>query len=222
MSAQNRAVTRALRQRFRPRLAAAGFQDFTGRKAWRRTGDVVEVVNVQGIGGYTDVGVGSTSFSFGVFAAVRYPECQAWGPDAGRYTARPDYPDCTFLVVLGKGLRQPDAFHPWGREVGEDRADVWAVDEDLSNVEDVVEDAAHAFVTAGLPLLAEFSSPERAYAALLTRESTEPGYGSPGVHMPGAPGSPNWTRTVRGLAGRLGRDADADIAAAPVLVPPRP
>jgi hypothetical protein len=129
----------------------------------------------------------------------------------------PEGADCTFRVFLGKGLEQPGAFRPWGREQAEDRADVRAVEEGLSNVEAVMADTADVLVATGFPLLEECRSPERADTAFLTRESVEVGHRAPGIMMPGGPGSPAWTRAVRGMALRLGRDPDRDIAVAPVL-----
>jgi hypothetical protein len=55
---------------------------------------------------------------------------------------------------------------------------------------------------------------------LLTRDSTNPELGVPGITMPGTPGSPRWLQTVRRLASALGRDAEADITSAPVLQTP--
>ncbi len=223
MSAQNQAVNRAIRRLVRPRLRAAGFHDFTGRKAWRREGDRVDVVDFRAVGAYSSVGVGCTPFSFGVFAGVRYTECeQRWsGPVADE--ARPGYPACTVVVTLGKGLHQPGAFRPWGEQPGPDRADTWAVWEDAGNVDEVVEDAADTLVTTGLPVLSEWGTPEGAYAWLLRRFEPEARHGVPGVDA-GPPGSPRWTHTVRWLASRLGRDAERDIAEAPVFrgSPPSP
>lgn len=221
VGAQNQVVNRALRRHVRPRLEAAGFEDFTERKAWRRTGDLVEVVNFEAVGAYASFGVGCTPFSFSVRAGVRYADCPGSLGNTTAYMPRPDYPHCTFAIGLGKRLRQPQAFRPWGDGPPEDRAGTWAVSEDTGNVDQVVEDAAETLFVTGMPLLAEFLAPEIAYAALLTRDSSECTYDTPGVWMPGAPGSPQWTETVRRLATRLGRDAGDDLANAPVLRAPR-
>ncbi|TFV49464.1 hypothetical protein [Blastococcus sp. TF02A-35] len=98
--------------------------------------------------------------------------------------------------------------------MGEDRPDVWAVDPDGGNLDVLVRDAAEVLLRTGLPLLAQLASPQGAYAALLTRESTSAGLGRPGVQLPGGLGSPRRTEAVRGLAAALGRDPDADLAAA--------
>lgn len=217
MSAQNQAVNRALRRYVRPRLQAAGFEDFTDRKAWRCTDDAIQVVNFQAVGGYAAEGVGCTPFSFSVFAGVLYRDCDDWDGNPAKHLVRPDYPQCHFEIILGKRLRQPHAFHPQGRERGVSRADTWAVWEDASNVDEVVEDAADTLVATGLPLLAEFSSPDLAYAALLSRDSSPVRHGKPGVGMPGAPGSPRWTQTVRCLGRKLGRDVNQDVSNAPVF-----
>jgi hypothetical protein len=206
-----------MRRRVRPRLDAAGFDDFTVRKAWRRAGDAIEVVDFHAVGAYAAPGLGCTSFSFSVRAGVRYAECEEWDGNSAAHMARPGYQHCTFVIELGKRLRQPHAFRPWGDGPSQDRAGIWAVCEDASNLEDVVEDAAETLFATGMPLLAEFASPNLAYLALLTRDSSETTYGTPGVEMPGAPGSPRWTDAVRCLAVRLGRDADDDLASAPVL-----
>lgn len=214
MGAQNRAVTRALRRRVRPILEAVGFEDFTERKAWRRSGDLVEVVDVRAIGGLLSSGVGCTACSFVVDAGVRYADCDTWDGGPAQYLARPEPHQCTFELNVGKRLRQPGAFRPYGGAPRLDRADVWAVDEDLGNLEEVVDDAASTLAATALPLLTEFGTPELAYAALVTRDSTDPVFGEPGIGLPGAPGAARWIGVVRCLADRLGRDPEPDIAAA--------
>lgn len=221
MSRQNPAVNRALRQHVRPRLQAVGFDDFTERKAWRRSGDVIQVVNVQAVGAFAAEGVGCTPFSFGVYGGVSHRSCPDWDGQPSTRTSRPDYGQCHFVIVLGKRLRQPRAFHPWGRERGASRADTWAVCEDASNVDEVVKDAADTLMDVGLPLLDEFSSPALAYSALLSRDSSPVRHATPGVDMPGAPGSPRWTQTVECLGMKLRRDVSRDLANAPVLAEAR-
>jgi len=217
---QNQAVSRALRRHVRPGLIEAGFEDFTGRKAWRRNGDVVEVVEFQAAGATASFGVGCTPFSFSVRAGVLYAECEGVGDNSSVRVTRPDYQHCTFQFELGKRLRQPLAFRPWADGPAQDRADTWAVWDDCSNVGEVVEDAAGTLLTTGMSILAQFNTPTSAYAALLTRDSSATDFGSPGVWMPGAPGSPRWTDTVRCLAAQVGRNADDDLSNAPVLDAP--
>ncbi|WP_222195604.1 hypothetical protein [Modestobacter italicus] len=219
MGSPGQAVDRSMRRHIRPRLETAGFQDFTARRAWRRRGDVIDVVDFQAVGAHAAASVGCTPFSFSVRAGVRHQACVAADGSSAASTTRPGYEHCTFQVLLGKRLRQPDAFRPWGTGPPRDRSDIWAVEDDASNVEDVVADAGEMLLGTGLPILTELGSPDVAYAALLSRDSTEPSYGLPGVAMPGAPGSPRWVDTVRCLAVRLGRNADDDLATAPVLDP---
>lgn len=222
MSGQNAMVTRAIRRHVRPVLEQQGFDDFTGRKAWRRRqGGVIEVVDFQAVGAYSSFGVGCTSFSFGVYAGVWIPECEIEErTPVLSALGRPNYYECTVYATLGKGLAQPGAFHPYERVTDEDRIDTWSVEDEAGNLEPVIIDAVQTLTTTGLPLLDELSSRANAYEALLTRDSTDPELGVPGISMPGAPGSPRWLQTVRRLAAALGRDAEADITRAPVLQTP--
>ncbi|MFS0702610.1 DUF4304 domain-containing protein [Cellulomonas sp. 179-A 4D5 NHS] len=222
MSGQNAMVTRAIRRHVRPVLERQGFDDFTGRKAWRRRqGGVIEVVDFQAVGAYSSFGVGCTSFSFAVYAGVWIPECEIEErTPVASALGRPNYYECTFQVILGKALAQPGAFHPYERDTDEDRFDTWAVDEDAGNLEPIITDVVRTLTTTGFPVLDELSSRANAYEALLTRNSTNSELGVPGITMPGAPGSPHWLQTVRRLAAALGRDAEADIISAPVLQTP--
>lgn len=136
--------------------------------------------------------------------------------------ARPKEYELTFEASLGTTLRQP-VFNPYGSYgpgTFKDRADIWYVAEDGSNLTDTIEDAASCLLTQGLPFLDKMSDPARAFEALRTEDSNNgyDTYGSLGVTMPGAPGSPHW-QEVAWAIGRMVMDDPSDaIRTAPSVL----
>ena len=133
----------------------------------------------------------------------------------------PDHPkpkdhELTFCFELGKSLPQP-WFRPPGADLAGDRPDVWYVLEDGSNLDACVADAAVAIAEHGLPLLERFSDPRRAFDALLTERSRNPGFGAAGVTMPGQPGSPRWREVSLAVGHLVTPDLRAAMRSASVL-----
>jgi hypothetical protein len=169
----NRKVTREIRRVVWPALREVGFESFTGRTAWRYTGDDVDVVNFQSYGGMVADSVGCTSFSFQVNLGL-WRAVDAFGSprelDAhGR--PRPKEYECEpHRSVLKKSLSQPwfKAFqsdvsrwptsfkiHREGlkhvfRTDTHDVPEIWFVLADGSNLEECVADALATLQTHGL------------------------------------------------------------------------
>jgi hypothetical protein len=204
-------VDQAVREHIRPLLRSAGFHSFTGRRAWRSNDDTIDHVVVGSLGSYIADGVGCTTFSFGIEAAVFYACAEEIA------TTRPKEYHCTFRFILGKSLRQP-FFHPYGK-AGPDRPDIWYVLPDGSNLDDCIADAAKALQNQGLPLMERFTEPHQAYRALLTQRSSVVGYDNPQVWMPGNPGSPRWRETTEAIGTLIDADVQNDLRNAPVLSP---
>jgi len=202
-------VDQAVRERIRPLLRAAGFHNFIGRRAWRSHDDTIDHLVVGSLSRYIADGVGCTTFSFGVEAAVFYPCAE------DIVTTRPKEYHGTFRFILGKSLRQP-FFCPYGK-AGLDRPDVWYVLPDASNLDECMTDAVGAVQNQGLALMDRYTEPHHAYRALLTQRSSAVGYDNPQVWMPGNPGSPRWRKTTEAIGTLIGADVQNDLRNAPVL-----
>ncbi len=202
MTTGNRAVTAALRRRLRPVLREAGFEDFTGRKAWRVEQEVISLVACIGLSAYTAGAIGCTSFSFGVEVGVFFRVFD-------RDLLRPQDYHSTFRAILGKTVRQT--------LVTPDRPDIWFVAPDGGNLDEVVADAVSVVQHEGFPELRRFSTAELAFDTLLHQDSTETHYGEAGLWMPGAPGSPHWLEVAETVGRLVLPDPASAIASAPIL-----
>lgn len=202
-------VGRAINSRVRPLLRSAGFDRFSGRRAWRRSEHTIEHVVFRSFSAYIAHGVGCTPCSFigelGVF--YRYVDPT---------TERPKEYELTFRATLGKTLRQP-IFQPYGSGPLQDRADVWYVTADGLNLDETVEDAAACLANQGVPFMDRFRDPANAFEALLTETSSGRDFGALHVTMPGKPGSPRWLETTSAIGRMVLDDPDETIRTAPVL-----
>ena len=205
-------VARAINRRIRPLLRSVGFDQFSGRRAWRRSEYTIEHVVFRSFSAYIADGVGCTTFSFTGELGVFY---RCFDPAKERRSE----PELTFRATLGKTLRQP-IFNPWGSGRLRDRADVWYVTEDGLNLEETVEDAAACLASQGIPFMDRLRDPAKAFEALLTETSNDSydTFGALGVMMPGNPGSPHWRETASAIGRLVIDDPDKAIRAAPVLL----
>ena len=208
----SKVVSRAIRAVVRPALRDAGFTVFRGRDAWRVLDDQTWVVTFQSFNAYLAEGVGCTTYSFSVRLGLHLAASEI-APSAG--DSLPKEYEASFRFTALKRLSQP-WFHPWGVPSASDRRDVWFVLEDGENLEQVVVDARDVIVTSGLRQLEAYRDPLYAYCALFDygrHWPPRPIDADIGVVPSGAYGSPRWQELVAALAGRLGRDAEADRAA---------
>ena len=210
MSVDGRIVGQALSATIKPLLRDLGFDRFQGRHSWRRTEYTVDLVTFPSMNAYTADGVGCTTFSFGCGAGVYYPDLEV-------VSKRVEWPrdyHLTFRSNPRKTLRQP-LFHPWGEmPVGDqawrrDRADVWYVLEDGSNLDEVVADAADAVAKQAIPFIRLHDDPEEALRSLRTfvpvedLESTQlRDFGKLNVWAPGI-GSPRNLQLIEQLSDLL-------------------
>lgn len=135
-----------------PILRTAGFDQFTGRNAWRRSKDVVEVINFQSFNSYLANALGCTTFSFAINLGVYYL-CHHRTPWRAklRYSTAPNTPlesACHARLHLKKRITQPQF----------PRSDVWFIQSDGSNLEDAGNDAFDTIKDVGLPWLTTFRS----------------------------------------------------------------
>lgn len=210
-----KAVDQAVRDVVRPTLREAGFDAFSGRRAWRHHDQTVDLVVFRSFNAYIADGVGCTTFSFAVSAGVFYT-CTT---DEG--IPRPNDYELTFRFELVKSLQQP-CFHPYGRKGSHDRPDVWYVLPDGSNLMECVVDALDTIKTPGLTLIDRFTTPTDAFQALLTETSINASFGHAGITMPGAPGSPRWRETTLAIGHLVTTQAESEIQKAPVLTDTTP
>lgn len=201
-----KAVDAVVRRLARPVLRRHGFERFTGRSGWRFSEETVELIVFRSFNGHVAAGVGCTTFSFAVTAGVAY-RCLEPGLE------RPKDYELTFRFELGKYLRQP-IFHPCGRQAPGDRPDVWFVLDDGSNVEEAVSDAVTAIEKQALPLLDVYKHPQLAFEALLNGRSSNSTFGTAGITMPGAIGSPRWSQTAHAIGQLTDPDPASRIRAA--------
>jgi hypothetical protein len=175
-----REATRALRAALWPMLRDIGFTERTDRVAWRRVSAGIDVVEVQSMGTLAEA-VGCTTFSFSAYVACApgfLPPPRGRVRSDGR--VRPHYWDCELHVGLSKTLAQP-WFVPFGQGVGtaatrsmrahkeglaavlrqdrHDRADVWFVRDDGSNLAENIGNLAEVLISTGLPMLEHFHDP---------------------------------------------------------------
>ena len=170
-----REVTREIRRLVWPALREEGFEAFTGRTTWRYASDDIDVVNFQSFSASVADSIGCTTFSFAVNLGVWLPP-DAWeGLELKRDAEgrlRPEEYQCEpHRRGLTKSLSQPwfkpfssDArrwlpslrLHREGlrkvfRHDTHDRADIWFVRADGSNLEECLADALQVIRDEGLP-----------------------------------------------------------------------
>ena len=208
-------VGRAINARMRPLLRVAGFDQFSGRRAWRRSEHTIEHVVFRSFPANIADGVGCTTHSFTAELGVLY-RC------LDQEKERPKEYELTFQASLGKTLRQP-VFNPYGScgpGTFKDRADIWYVTEDGSNLDEAVEDAASCLLIQGIPFMDKMSDPAQAFEALRTQHSNN-GYdtfGALGVGMPGAPASPHWNEVTWAIGRMVEKDPTEAIRTAPAVL----
>jgi hypothetical protein len=204
------AVGRALRERVRPMLKAAGFTQFRDRQAWRRSDYTIDHVTFRSFTSYIADGVGCTTYSFAAEVGVFY---LCFDPDV----ERPKAHELTFQAALGKSLRQP-MFHPYGQPGATDRPDVWYVTPHGDNLDACVDDAAECLENQGLPFIETYKDPQAAFDALLNERANDVSFGVAGVRLPG-PDSPRWRAIGLGVGHLFLDDPRTPMRNAPVLHP---
>ncbi len=184
-------LSRALRAEFWPRLRQLGFEARTERAAWRYEDGAVDVIDFQTVGSNADA-CGCTAVSFGAFAGSVpsfMPELDNWAFKDG--LARPRYWDCRLKVELLKTLQQP-IFAPFAKPPAQnvpegfrihrealmsvlrrdihDRPDIWFVQDDGSNLDEVMADLWRVTNEVGLPMLERLHDPCQTIELVLGRK----------------------------------------------------
>jgi hypothetical protein len=176
-------LNRALRATLWRALKAHDFTERTERVAWRYSGDDIDVVELQAVGQNAEA-VGCPPLSLSVYVAgfPRFLERQHWIPlRNGRL--RPHYWDCDpFRRAMEKTLAQP-WFRPFSERRDDrmsasfrlhrdalkrlvdpkvhDRADIWYMRDDGSNLDENLRDLTEVVLSEGLDLMDQLHDPIR-------------------------------------------------------------
>ena len=194
----SRDVNKRIRAVVWPALKERGFEKRSTRTAWRQRAQCVDVINFQSFNSYTASGLGCTTFSFGVNLGIYFP-CiadRAWSKTPSREW--PQEFECHLRKTLIKRLPQPTF----------PRLDIWFVDREGSNLEDVIDDALHVIESSGMDWFARFASLEAALEAF--RSMPDVGESGQGTEsFGGTIGSPARLEKIAGLALELGKHETA-------------
>ncbi len=176
-------LNRALRATLWRALKAHGFTDRTERVAWRYAGDDIDVVELQAVGQNAEaVGCPPLSLSAHVAGFPRFLERNDQIPlRNGRL--RPHYWHCDpFRRSMEKALVQPwfrpfseprdnrmsssfrlhrDALKRLVNPIVHDRADIWYMRDDGSNLEENLRDLTAVILSEGLDLIDQYHDPKR-------------------------------------------------------------
>jgi hypothetical protein len=159
----SKVVNAEIRRVIRPLLKDAGFTTFVARNAWRRRGEVIDVVNFQSFSVHLAERLRCTTFSFGVNLGVYYmavhetPWCAKYPRLLRSRPERPAEHCCPARHHLSKRLTQP--MFP--------RQDIWFVPNSGEGLEQIVGDAKDVIADEGLQWLEEFSDRRRALCHFL-------------------------------------------------------
>ena len=151
-------VNKEIKAVIRPLLKDAGFTQFTVRTAWRYAGERIDVVNFQSFNSYLANSVGCTTFSFGVNLGCSFnaiPRNKRAKLKDGFF--RPEEYECHFRLQLQKTIRQSDL----------NREDVWFVDSQGQNLNEVMEDARQEIRNTGLSWFNRFHDGNEVLRTLL-------------------------------------------------------
>lgn len=145
-----RQFTREITKTVWPALRDVGFSKFAPRDAWRRSPHATECLNFFCYGAQARK-YRATGLSFNLSVGIYYPQAHE---DRLEF---PKEPECDVRVAIPKRLRQ-DGF---------DNPRIWYVDEDGSNLLEVMSAAKDSILAAESTLSSVFADPGRALDAFL-------------------------------------------------------
>jgi hypothetical protein len=153
MASTSALVNKSLRRRVAPYLREAGFQYVDARNAWSWQSDSIRVFNIRAVGDYfsqsTGWPPGSVCVWLGVFFTFMPRPPGLKNDDHGR--PRPQEHLCHMRSQLTSSLdasaRTQTLVNPLERK----RRDIWWVESDGTNGDEVAADIASSLVSEGLP-----------------------------------------------------------------------
>ena len=185
-------VTKAINSKIRPFLKGKGFKNYSGRTYWRYGEDQIDILNFQSFNSYNADVIGCTTYSFALNLAVTLnyiPFEHAVKEKNG--LSRPEEYQGHFRKHITKGLQQSEL----------ERKDIWYVQENGTNLTEVIEDAGIQIAGDGLGWFEQFDSKQNVLK-ILTSDNEEDMNGTWGF---GNLNSPNRNRLTGFTALKLGQ-----------------
>src|SRR5215831_1069985 len=166
MSSTSAVVNQSLRKRVAPLLRKAGFQRVDARNGWCWQEKVILVFNIRAVGSYFAGVTGWPPGSVGVWLGGFY----AFGPASssvkldkvGRLL--PAEYQCHMRSHLECGLDQSQRVRSLSNPAERERRDIWWLEPDGSNAEDVASDIGLSFLKGGVPWFEHVTNLEAALA----------------------------------------------------------
>lgn len=161
-------INKVLRRYLRPILIEKGFDRIEPRKAWGYRSPSIWTFNIRAVGSYFSDVTGWPPMSVGVNVGVYYEFIPWMGrrPLKADSKARlqPDVAVCHRRTEIIRSLDQ--AMYTSSLSLAPERArrDLWWIEEDGSNVADVVENIVICVLEQGIPWLHENSDIERTFS----------------------------------------------------------
>jgi hypothetical protein len=166
MASTSALLNRSLRRRVAPLLRESGFQQVDARNAWSWRGESIRVFQIRAVGSYfsgsTGWPPGSVCTWLGVFFTFTPQPPGLKHDEQGR--SRPQEHLCHMRSHLTCGLDQSARVRVLPNPLERRRNDVWWVEPDGSNADEVADDVAASLVAQGLPWFERASSPRNALA----------------------------------------------------------
>ena len=164
MASTSAMLNRPLRARVAPILREAGFEQVDARNAWSWRGDAIWVFNVRAVGnsfsGVTGWPPGSVGVWLGVFFTFAPRPSRLTIDDQGR--PRPAEYLCHMRTHLAIDVDQSRRTAHLRNPAERKRTDIWWVQPDGANADEVASDIAESLRHHGLPWYASASNVERA------------------------------------------------------------
>lgn len=160
MKSTSALLNKPLRHRVAPLLREAGFQQVDARNAWSWRDDCICVFNIRSVGRYfsevTGWPPGSVCVWLGVFFTFT-PRPSGMKHDEQGRLCPPEHM-CHMRSGLKRGLDQSARIRTLHNPAERQRTDVWWVEPDGSNADEVAQDIAASVVAQGLPWFAQASN----------------------------------------------------------------
>jgi hypothetical protein len=158
MASTSALLNRSLRAHVTPVLQQAGFEKVDARNGWRWDKNAVLVFNIRAVGNHFSMVTGWPPGSIGVWLGAFYPFAASFpvkSDDRGR--PLPAEYECHMRSHLDCGLDQTKRAAALQNRAERDRTDIWWVEPDGSNADEVASDVAAALREHGLPWYARVS-----------------------------------------------------------------
>ena len=152
----NLKLTKEIRANIFPILRENGFDHFSGRKAWKHFDDKVYLFLASGVGAYFSTVTGypsiSITSSINIFY-INFPDQRECGKYHKSGKPLPEETECHFRFDLEKIDPQEEYCMNIESPINRNRRDIWWVDPNGENIQNVVEDIAKVVHDCALKLV---------------------------------------------------------------------